>query len=219
MDTVNVVVCGFEHYDNVDVNPSREVCETLARDSVADEKTDVHINVASVLMPLSFQNAWPVLLKTLDAAHPDIVIATGLKTHAQSVILECCATNFIDAQKPDADDVQPRRMPIIPGAPQAYWTHLPLHGILQCFAKNSIPASLSSDAGTFVCNSLFYQLLNWSKKHNNTLAGFVSLPLVGKEHGYTPGMSLDQMITAAQDVVKMSVDYYRKPLPPEILRA
>lgn len=68
MDTVNVVVCGFEHYDNVDVNPSREVCETLARDSVADEKTDVHINVASVLMPLSFQNAWPVLLKTLDAA-------------------------------------------------------------------------------------------------------------------------------------------------------
>lgn len=38
MDTVNVVVCGFEHYDNVDVNPSREVCETLARDGVADEK-------------------------------------------------------------------------------------------------------------------------------------------------------------------------------------
>mgnify|MGYP000849236075 CR=1 FL=1 len=219
MDTITVVVCGFDPYENITVNPSREVCLALDREGVTADRSDLAIGVTSALLPLSFQNAWPKLQETLEKVHPDIVIATGLKTHAQSVMLERCATNFIDATKPDADDVQPRRLPIIPHAPEAYWTHLPLHAILGRFAKHDIPASLSSDAGTFVCNSLFYQLLNWSQEHNRTLAGFVSLPLVDQAHGYMPGMSLDRMIEATREVVLAAVDYYRRPLPPEILRA
>ena len=155
---------------------------------------------------------------TLDAIGPDIVIATGLKTHAQSILLERCATNLIDANRPDADDAQPRRVPIIPDGPQAYWTRLPLHAVIQRFAEDKIPASLSSHAGTFVCNSLFYQLLHWADQRSRTLAGFVSLPLVNQPHGYTPGMSLGRMVDAVRDVVKTAVHYRIKPMPTEILR-
>ena len=77
-------------------------------------------------------------------------------------MLERCATNLMDAIKPYADNVIPRREPIDPNGPAAYWTRLPLRSILNDFTDDSIPATLSSDAGTFVCNSLCYNLLNWT---------------------------------------------------------
>lgn len=85
--------------------------------------------------------------------------------------------------KPDADNVIPPRRPINPEGPAAYWTRLPLRSILRDFAKHEIPAALSSDAGTFVCNSLFYHLLDWSAaQEKRILSGFVSLPIVTSSH-------------------------------------
>lgn len=40
----------------------------------------------------------------------------------------------MDAIKPDADNVIPRREPIDPNGPAAYWTRLPLRSILNDFA-------------------------------------------------------------------------------------
>lgn len=97
-------------------------------------------------------------------------------------MLERCATNLMDAIKPDADNVIPRREPIDPNGPAAYWTRLPLRSILNDFTDDSIPATLSSDAGTFVCNSLFYNLLNWTATQEQVLGGFVSFPPVVPAH-------------------------------------
>ena len=116
---------------------------------------DVSISVTTVTLPVSFANACPMLLNAIEQANPDIVIATGLKRSARGVLLERCATNLMYAAKPDADNVLPPRRPINPDAPAAYWTRLPLRSFLRVFAKHELPAALSSDAGTFVCNSLF----------------------------------------------------------------
>lgn len=82
----------------------------------------------------------------------------------------------MDAAKPDADNVIPLRRPIDPEGPAAYWTRLPLRSILHDFAKHEIPAALSSDAGTFVCNSLFYHLLNWSAGQERRILSGVRQP-------------------------------------------
>ena len=34
MQQLNVVICGFDHYENIDVNPSYEVPEALVRDGI-----------------------------------------------------------------------------------------------------------------------------------------------------------------------------------------
>ena len=111
-------------------------------------------------------------------------------------MLERCATNLMDAIKPDADNVIPRREPIDPNGPAAYWTRLPLRSILNDFTDDSIPATLSSDAGTFVCNSLFYNLLNWTATQERVLGGFVSFPPVVPAHSSQHGLPLDQQIAA-----------------------
>ena len=182
MQQLNVVICGFDHYENIDVNPSYEVPEALVRDGIGepsdvdDPLHDANVSINTVALPVSFANAWPTLLETLDATRPDIVIATGLKHAAHSVAMERCATNLMNAARPDADNALPRFEPIIKDGPAAYWTRLPLRAIINDFARDGIPATLSSDAGTFVCNSLFYQLLHWTATQDRVLAGFVSFP-------------------------------------------
>lgn len=207
MDNYRVVVCGFEKYEGVEVNPSRLVAQSLADEGIVLDNANV--SVTSVLLPMSFQHAWPTLEQTLETVEPHIVLATGLKTHLRTIALERCARNVIDAHKPDADNVQPRREVVIDGAPQAYWTGVPLRAIASKFAKHNIPVTLSSDAGTFVCNSLFFELLDWCAHHANTTAGFISLPHVDKPSGYTKGMKLDVMIDAARDVVTTTIEARR----------
>ena len=178
---------------------------------------DIAVTVTNVTLPVSFAKAWPTLLEAIEQAKPDIVIATGLKRTSRGILLERCATNLMDAAKPDADNVIPPRRPIDPEGPAAYWTRLPLRSILHDFAKHEIPAALSSDAGTFVCNSLFYHLLNWSAgQERRILSGFVSLPIVnGRPH--ERGLSIEQQTAAVDDVLRESVRYFLQPSSSDIL--
>lgn len=222
MKELSVVISGFDHYDGIEVNPSVEVPKALGKTGFnfstgsSDVLDDIDITVHTVSLPVSFANAWPTLLDTIEAVRPNIVIATGLKRAARGVMLERCATNLMDASKPDADNVTPRREPINPDGPAAYWTRLPLRLILQNFTADAIPATLSSDAGTFVCNSLFYNLLDWISTQDHVLGGFVSFPQVANR---SQGLPLDQQIAAGRDVVRQAARYYLKPTSSGLLIA
>ncbi|WP_428853387.1 pyroglutamyl-peptidase I [Bifidobacterium dentium] len=227
MQQINIVISGFDPYEGVDVNPAMLVPQALAerwRDPSADEAgcddllQDVDVAISTVMLPVSFANAWPALLDTIEKAQPDIIIAIGLKRSSRGILLERCATNLMDAAKPDADNVIPSRRPINPEGPAAYWTRLPLRSILKDFAKHEIPATLSSDAGTFVCNSLFYHLLDWSARQDRRiLSGFVSLPIVNEQPHPQHGLSLAQQIAAGRDVIRETVRYHLQPSSGDIL--
>ena len=222
MKQLNVVISGFDHYDGVKVNPAYEVPKALAEQGMGDTGAldDIDVAIHAVSLPVSFANAWPMLLEAIEAVQADIIIATGLKHAARGVMLERCATNLMDAAKPDIDNMAPRREPIDPDGPAAYWTRLPLRSILRDFARDGIPSTLSSDAGTFVCNSLFYNLLNWTSTQDHVLSGFVSFPLVceaGASGVGHLGLPLERQIDACRDVVREVVAYYMKPSSSDIL--
>ncbi|WP_291527008.1 pyroglutamyl-peptidase I [Bifidobacterium sp. UBA744] len=224
MERINVVVCGFDHYDGVEVNPAYEVPKALAELGVPvdadDELADVVVDISAVTMPVSFTKAWPALLETIKATRPQIVVAMGLKRAARGIALERCATNRVGDGRPDADNMTPQRDTIDPHGPAAFWTRLPLRAILADFTADGIPATLSSDAGTYVCNSLFYQLLDWSAEQERMVAGFVSLPPVNESGDHAmPGLPLDQQIKAGQDVIRQAVRYWREPSSAGILIA
>ncbi|WP_018143380.1 pyroglutamyl-peptidase I [Alloscardovia criceti] len=205
MENYRVVVCGFEKYEGVEQNPSRLVAETLADEGISLDNATV--SITCVLLPLSFAHAWPTLKAALDQVKPHMVLASGLKTHARTIALERCATNIIDASRPDADNVQPKDTRILESGPAAYWTGLPLRAVSEQFAAHDIPVTFSSDAGTFVCNSLFYELLDWSSHQENAYAGFVSFPHVEKQVGYTQGMKLYVMVNAARDIITTTLNF------------
>ena len=224
MERINVVVCGFDHYDGIDVNPAYEVPKALAEVGMPvdgdDVLADVAVNISAVTMPVSFTKAWPTLLEAIEATQPQIVVAMGLKRAARGIALERCATNRVSDDRPDADNMTPQRDTIDPQGPAAFWTRLPLRAILADFTADNIPATLSSDAGTYVCNSLFYQLLDWSVEQERVIAGFVSLPQVNESGNRAmPGLPLSQQIRAGQDVIRQAVRYWREPSSADILIA
>ena len=112
----------------------------------------------------------------------------------------------------DADNKVPSHHVINAAGPAAYWTGLPLNAILGAFAADEIPASLSSNAGTFVCNALFYKLQDWASRQGRTLSGFVNLPPVDEREHSQHGLTLDQQIRAGRDVIRETARYYVKPI-------
>lgn len=218
MQQINVLISGFDPYDGITVNPAREVPQALAADGV-DGPEGVQVTVNAVTLPVSFAKAWPALFDAIKATSPDVVIAMGLKRAARGVMMERCATNLMDAPHPDADNASPRQEPIDPHGPAAYWTRLPIGAIIKDFARDGIPATMSSDAGTFVCNTLFYNLLNWCVAQERVLAGFVSLPLVNEAPHPQQGLPMAQLITAGRDVVRETVRYHLRPSSRDILLA
>lgn len=237
MQQFSVVISGFDHYEDIDVNPSAEVPKMVAEQGIGissdadDPLADVSVTIHAVTLPISFTNSWPQLLEAIEAAQPDIVIATGFKYAARGIALERCATNVMDIVDEDdvasiqanaattlrTEETRAERQPIAPDGPAAYWTKLPLHAILTDFAKHNIPATLSSDAGTYVCNSLFYHLLCWtSVQKKNVLSGFVSFPKVTESHSQT-GLTLDQQVEACRDVIREAIHYHLHPSSQEIL--
>ena len=228
MQQINIVISGFTPYEGIGVNPAVLVPAAVAKQwadpaqsqAISEELLqDIAVTVTNVTLPVSFAKAWPTLLEAIEQAKPDIVIATGLKRTSRGILLERCATNLMDAAKPDADNVIPPRRPIDPEGPAAYWTRLPLRSILRDFAKHEIPAALSSDAGTFVCNSLFYQLLHWTATQDRVLAGFVSFPPINGGSRLQNGLDLRQQVRAGRDVVRETVRYYLQPSSGDILIA
>lgn len=224
MEQINVVISGFGPYEGVDVNPAYEVPTILAQEGFAEPGSepdsdfdDVEVSITAVRLPISFSKAWPVLQETIDAVKPDIVIASGLKQAARGILLERCATNLMDADRPDADNALPDNAPIDSHGPAAYWTCLPLRSILGDFTKHAIPASLSSDAGTNVCNSLFYHLLHWTASQDRVLSGFVNFPKVTQSEHSQHGLSMRQQVAAGRGILRQSIRYYLQPTSSDIL--
>ncbi|KFI68275.1 pyroglutamyl-peptidase I [Bifidobacterium magnum] len=215
MQELNVLVSGFNPYHDVDDNPSLLVPQTLAQQGLDYDPTDVNdplynvnVHIHSVMLEVSFTKAWPLLRETIEQVKPQIVIATGLKRASRGILLERCAENKKDTSRPDADNIIPTRPKIDENGPAAYWTGLPLRAILQAFTADHIPATLSSDAGTFVCNALFYRLQDWMTHHDHMLAGFVNLPLINEQPHPQHGLPLRSQVTAVQDMVRETVRYY-----------
>ncbi|MEK0306142.1 pyroglutamyl-peptidase I [Bifidobacterium favimelis] len=228
MQELKVIVTGYDHYEGVDVNPSYEVPRALAEGGAgrpdrgradAQEVLDgVDLEIKAVSLPVSFARAWPILHGVIEDVKPDIVIATGLKHKARGIAMERCAVNLKEVSD-DRDEGDLVREPVNPGGPAAYWTRLPLRAILHDFAHSGIPATLSSDAGTYVCNALFYSLLDWASSHPTVLAGFVSLPLVNESAQAGCGLPLAQQVRAGQEVVRETARYYLQPSSSPILLA
>ncbi|WEV42279.1 pyroglutamyl-peptidase I [Bifidobacterium sp. ESL0682] len=237
MEHLNVVISGFDPYEGVEHNPSHVVPQALAADGLGGEAgfesddplRDVDISINAVDLLVSYKEAWPQLKETLEATHPDIVIATGLKTAARGILLERCANNIIDTAKPEAKDEalgmradapeEPLLQPIASNGPAAFWTRLPLRSILNDFASEGIASALSSDAGTFVCNSLFYNLMKWTASQHKVLSGFVSLPVINEEPHSQHGLPLNQQIEACRVVVRQTARYFLEPTSSSILIA
>ena len=182
------LVTGFEPFNGESINPSLEAVRLLPA-QLED------INIAKVRLPVSFARAGKILNDAIDSCRPDAVICVGQAGGQTEIAVERIAVNLQDASVPDNDGAQPIDRPVIAGGPDGYFSVLPVKEIVKELRNRGIPAFVSNSAGTYVCNTVMYELLNRLYHEDRPMiGGFIHVPYAaeqaaGKNPG-TPGMEL-----------------------------
>jgi pyroglutamyl-peptidase len=149
-----VLVTGFEPFGNDEVNPSRMAVQALHGRLVGGHR------IIGECLPTVFDTSLDELRRLLQRHRPALAICTGQAGGRANLSLERVAINVNDARIPDNAGGQPVDTPVIPGAPAAYFSTLPVKAMLAALLDAGINAEVSQTAGTFVCNHVFYGLMH-----------------------------------------------------------
>ena len=178
---MRIVVTGFEPFGGRERNESWEAVKTLT-------------GVERVLLPVSFSRSGEAV-RRIATSRPDAVICVGEAGGRSAVSVERLAVNLMDARMPDNDGWQPRDVPIRKDGPAAYFSTLPTRPILENMQEAGIPAEISYTAGTYVCNGVFYALMDaLAQTGAGTAGGFIHVP--------TKGMTQEQIAQALRIAVE-----------------
>ncbi|MDP3893354.1 pyroglutamyl-peptidase I, partial [Nocardioides sp.] len=167
--TTTVLLTCFEPFGGDPENASEQAVALLA-----GTWRDEDVRLLTARLPVSFTGAGPALDEALAPHSPDAVVAVGEAGGRRAVTPETTARNVMDARIPDNDGGQPHSEAIDPTGPTSLPTRLDVEGIVRACVADGIAATVSHDAGAFVCNLVLHHLL----RVTDVPAGFVHVPAV-----------------------------------------
>lgn len=189
----NVLLTGFDPFDREALNPSWEAVRAL--DGWQCGASVVHAR----RMPCVFGQAIEALADAMDELQPRLVLCIGQAGGRAEITPERVAINIDDGRMADNAGRQPIDLPVVPGAPAAYFSTLPIKAMVRDMRAAGLPAAVSNSAGTFVCNHIFYALMHRLATRPalaHTRGGFVHVPYLPEQAASKPGVA--SMALAAQ---------------------
>ncbi len=196
-----VLLTGFEPFGGASINPSWLAVSALDDQVIGDAR------VVARRLPVVFGDALVSLDAALEEVSPALVVAVGQAEGREAIALERVAINLDDAPIPDNAGRRPIDRPVRDGGAPAFFSTLPVKAMGRAIHEAGIPVTLSSSAGTFVCNHVFYGLMERAQARG-IRAGFVHVPLIPEqlEAGSTsPTLALDAIVRALRIVVEVGL--------------
>lgn len=160
---------GFDPFGKERFNPSAWAVRQLRDDELGG------VQLLRVVLPTSYRRAELGILDLLKRYKPAAVVCFGLASRRAKIGIEAVALNADHADDPDNDGKKRIARKIAPRGPWVYETRLPVDRLLRALQRAGIPAAVSYQAGTFVCNHVFYVLMH-SLRNRAIPAGFVHVP-------------------------------------------
>lgn len=146
-----ILVTGFEPFDGNITNSSWEAVRNL------DGKIFDNTTVIIAQLPVVWGKA-AEKLHALTKAHKPVAVISFGQAGVDPVLLETTAHN-VRENILDNEKRMPQTLQIYSQAPPALKTGLPLPEIDIRLRAAGIPVRLSQDAGTYLCNDIFYTLM------------------------------------------------------------
>ena len=188
----NVLVTGFGPFGGEPINPALEAIKLLGGRTVGGYR------VVTREMPVTRFESIDAIVEHIQDTDPVLVLAVGQAGGRLEITPERVAINMDDFRIPDNAGLQPVDEPVVPGAPAAYWSTLPIKMMVSAMREAGIPASVSNSAGTFVCNHLFYGLMHYLDQSGNKIrGGFVHIPYLPEQAarvGAQPSMAVETIV-------------------------
>jgi pyroglutamyl-peptidase len=191
---MRILVTGFEPFGGDTLNPSAEAARSLPR-RVGD------VRVIPAVLPVVYYASLAMLRRMIALERPDAVLCMGLAGGRVRLSFETRAVNLNNARIPDNDGRQPQDEEIHAGGAPSLPPTLPLRAITRRLKRCGLPVELSPSAGTFLCNHVFYGLMDHVHREEPSLrAGFMHVPWMAEQSVSHPGAPVMELETLVRGI-------------------
>jgi pyroglutamyl-peptidase len=166
-----ILLAGFGPFAGMPVNPSWQAIEPLKEAMIGG------YDVRVMEIPVVWDEAFPLFFAEYFRLRPSMAIGTGVAMGNSTIRLEKTARNHA-AGVDEAND-EWTSGEIEPGGPATYTALLPLNMLQASLKGAQFGAVITSNAGDYLCNFLFYGLMKQMVVENperHILGGFVHVP-------------------------------------------
>jgi len=155
------MLTGFQPFGKDSINPTEQLAECFG----------------GIVLPVVRYDCFEIFKHYFEIRKPKAVIMLGMAGGNKDIQIERIAINLDDYSIPDNQNNQPMNESVVPKAPTAYFSSLPIQSILNRLSEEKIPVRYSLTAGSFICNHLFFQVMHFLEtNHLNIPAGFIHFP-------------------------------------------
>lgn len=166
---MKILISGFLPFLGEKINPS----QILARDL-----GEIFEDVETVILPVEFTKSFLVLKDAIQLNKPDHLIMLGQASGRQNVCFEKIALNWQQTTIADENNFQPQPGPLVPNSDLALMTSFHIDDCCKELKDLKKAVEISFSAGTYVCNDLYYRVL---QSHRKLSAVFIHVPLVAEQ--------------------------------------
>lgn len=189
-----LLITGFDPFGGEKLNPSWEAVKLLPENVGGYHLTKLQI-------PTVFGEGAQKVIKTAEEICPDAILCIGQAGGRRAVTPEVVGINLREASMPDNEGNQPVNEPVIPDAPAAYFSTVPVRDMVKAICEKGLSGALSYSAGAYVCNDVLYTLLH-HYAGTKTLIGFIHVPFLPEQAGEgVPSLPLHQIAKALTEAI------------------
>lgn len=206
-----ILATGFGVFPGAPENPTAWAMSEIERSGWQPHGAQLVTRILPVQFDLWEREMQPLLV----SAKPDAVVAFGLSAKTSGITLESTAHNRVAVERPDFTGAHAAAESVVAGAAAVRPTRLPLRDMSVTLRAARIPIVRSDDAGDYLCNLLFYRLMDFAEAGGPRVAGFVHVPYLDTQvarladagHALTYGGTLSeaQLVQAVKIIVECCV--------------
>jgi pyroglutamyl-peptidase len=165
----SLLVAGFGAFPGHRRNPAEWVVRWLEgrRQDFALAGIELH----TAVLPVAFVDLSPTLSRLFAHTSPDAVLLLGVAGRRRRLTIETLARNRVSILRPDADRQNAYCRFIVHGAPDILRAGCSAARLAAVARRSGMPATLSRDAGDYLCNESLYLSLLMDRR-----ACFLHLP-------------------------------------------
>lgn len=194
-----LLLTGFEPFGGESINPALEAVRSV-KDQIGS------LQIIKLQVPVVYREAGRTVREAMEREKPDAVLCIGQAGGRDAVTVERIAVNVMDAASADNAGQVMSDQAIEKDGPAAYFTTMPVREMIKAVQSKSIPCRISNTAGTYVCNSLIYEVLHYAQQNMpHVKACFIHVPYIPEQTQDKPAMPslpLEKIVEAIETAIE-----------------